>query len=384
MVPVVALAADPHPWAALIGVVLTGVAIAGVVVGVRALGARAWAAALGGLVYAAWPDVTRWSVSGLEQGLVEATASVGVAGALVAWKTSRVDVALLAASALAAGCMTRPEGHAVAGLVGLGLLASRWWRGVVAVGGLLVGVLAPYHLWRWFTFGSLLPNTYLVKSGKGFRYLDAGVEFVTSLLTGGHMWVVAALALASLVVLPRKLRPAAALGVTVMGVFLLYMLKVGRDEFPGFRLFLPAWPIVVALAAAVVGSPWLPSRQGPWWTVGRRVGRVLAVVMLLVWSKANLTEAAAVLVRTRGDLDNARTCHANLGKYIARHSRLGELVAIQDIGAPGYFAPDQRILDTIGLTDSTITGLYRKHDVQPFMRNFFDKATRTRQKALRK
>lgn len=361
MAPVVGSGVDPMPFAAGLGAAMSVATAALVVAGARRLGADWLSAGLAGVVYAVWPAVGIWGVSGLEQGLVQLTCAGG--GYLVLRATEKQDLRTAASAGvvLALACMTRPDAHAVAGLLALAPLVARRWKLSAAVWASMVLLLLPYHGWRLATFGMLAPNTYLVKGGSGFVYWQAGLDFVGEMLAFGQTWIVFALGAVALVLAfvgkDRSRGPLLIVTGLVVG-FLVYMLKVGRDELQWFRLFLPVFPFLAAAAGLAVAL------------VARRSALValLPAAAALAYVGFAATIDAELHPRHANYVDASRRNHADVGKYLTRHAAPGETVAFQDMGSTPFHAPDLVFVDTIGLMDRTISGLYHEYGINPFLR----------------
>ena len=113
-----------------------------------------------------------------------------------------------------------------------------------------------WHIFRFWYYGDLLPNTYYAKSGgaywsQGFAYI---VDFATyAPLAAAGLVLLFGLAVRDLSGqkgLERFRRPAAALAI------LLHMAAIARvgGDFMGFRLLLPDLAVVVALSAGALGT----------------------------------------------------------------------------------------------------------------------------------
>lgn len=309
-----------------------------------------------------------WAVGGLEQSLAALLPFAGAALTYRGWLARAWRRCAAGGLLLALACLTRPEGHLFVIVIGLVMLVADRSREArrLALAWLapIAALLGPYHAWRALYFGALLPNTYLVKAVAGPEVYRAGVGLLADMLrfnATGALVAVAALSL--LVATHRAWRwPAVALAVG----FMAYVVKIGTDELMWHRLFLPALPFVamgagaaarmLATAASARLAPrlrWAPYAAG--W----------AVVALACWANLSFT-----LRETRG-LGGYGGCsganHPDLGKFLTRHGRPGELVAFQDMGATPYHAPDLRFLDLVGLVDRQVALRLRRHGVHPFV-----------------
>lgn len=314
-----------------------------------------------------------WSVGGLEQGLATLLPLAGALMSFQGWQRRERARLVAGGLVLALACLTRPEGHLFVVLIGgawLGALlrARPRWRLVLRLAAAwaapLVVVLGPYHLWRLLTFGSLLPNTYLVKAVSGDAVFRAGFHLAEATLEFNLNGVV--LALATVGLLARDQRLWRWLSVVVALAFVVYVIKVGTDELMWHRLVLPALPFAALAAGAglrlvVTAAVRRLPRGFAWlgWTAG------WALVLLGAWHNLSFT-----FEQTRG-LGGYGGCtgmnHPDLGKFLTRHSRPGELVAFQDMGATPYHAPDLRFLDLVGLVDRPVAQMLQRYGVHPFV-----------------
>ena len=119
----------------------------------------------------------------------------------------------------------------------------------------VVVLLVPWLAWKLFYYGDLLPNTWWVKGvepsvwriGAGVRYLSASLfepPFPVLLLIAGAIRAARA----------GHLTRAERFGLTVVGLHLAWVVYVGGDQMPLYRLLVPILPVAVWLA----WSSWLP------------------------------------------------------------------------------------------------------------------------------
>jgi hypothetical protein len=261
--------------------------------------------------------------------------------------------------------MTRPELHLLAILVGLPLVVDAVRaRTITRAQWLYVaGILAftvPGHSFRYLYYGTLVPNTFYVKTGTGQDIWRTGINTLREMFvfnTTGALVVAAPLAFAN----TKRLLEKATMAVICVA-FMAYYVKVGVDEMQWHRLYLPALPFLCVLAALGL----------------RNVGEALlalsrtqallasALVFLPIWGAVlfaagtNFEFTYRELNGFNGHGDLAGTFHPDLGKFIVRHERPGALVAFQDMGSTPYHAPDINFLDFFGLTDRTVA--HARHD----------------------
>ena len=319
-----------------------------------------------------------WAKAGLEQPL---STLLPIAGAFVLWRArerlaSAADPAserraekryLAAGLIMGAGCMTRPELHLLAVLVGGPLVVdvararkvrrAEW----LYVAGILA-VTVPCHAFRFAYYGTLIPNTFYVKTGTGAGVWRQGLQTLREMFAFNFTGLLAVAA--PLAFIDRRHRVEKITMAVISLAFMLFYVKVGVDEMQWHRLYLPALPFLCVLAA--IGAEDLIDR------VLRALGRagesdsarVVAyglgwtAVSLASWNNFGFTYREQNGFNGHGDL--AGTFHPDLGKFLVRHERPGALVAFQDMGSTPYHAPDINFLDFFGLVDRTVA--HARHD----------------------
>lgn len=178
-----------------------------------------------------------WTTSGLETPLFSAL----VLAALVAEARGRPTIAMVAC---VFATLTRPEGVLVAAVV----VGGEFMRGEsrrqgalrLATGYALFA--AALTAFRLVYFGHPLPNTFYAKVG------HVPVKWVLTYFEGFVIQVAAPLSFAA--VLGARRSSTAGVGIAYVAALSLYVLAVGGDAFGHSRFFLPALPVLVALALA--------------------------------------------------------------------------------------------------------------------------------------
>jgi hypothetical protein len=309
-----------------------------------------------------------WAQAGLEQPLASL---LPIAGALVLWtardKSPSPRAYLGAGVILGAACMTRPELHLMAILVGLPLVldAIRARKTTRAQWMYVAGILAvtvPCHAFRFLYYGSLVPNTFFAKTATGASVWRAGLGTLRDMFAFNHMGflaVAAPLAFAN----RRRLVEKATMAVIAIA-FMAYYVSVGVDEMQWHRLYLPALPFLCALAAlgtqnAVEAIAGLIARDDS-------LPRVRSIAYGVGWlavgcaAYGNFGFTFREMNGFNGHGDLTGTFHPDIGKFLVRHERPGGLVAFQDMGSTPYHAPDIDFLDFVGLVDRTVA--HARHD----------------------
>lgn len=324
-----------------------------------------------------------WAKSGLEQSLA---ALLPLVSATLLWqlvedaeKVDQNDQAVIAKRALLSGvlmglgCMTRPEIHLVAVIVGTPLLVDvlrtrKLPKHALAWAGGVLLVTVPFHLFRYGYYHSWLPNTFYVKTGKGSMIWRAGLDQLREMFEFNHFgWV---LPFVPFAFMTRKRLVPKLVALAISLAFMAYIVKVGVDEMQWFRLYLPALPFLLLLAglgarnlldavAALIGKK--DDAQTAW---------LLAAIGwagVLYAGSRNFQFTYRELHGFDGHGDLAGTYHPDLGKFITRHDRPGALVAFQDMGSTPYHAPDINFLDFIGLTEGTVAHARNDYGLHAFV-----------------
>ena len=325
-----------------------------------------------GLWIATSSSLGMWATSGMEQPLAML---LPLAGAYLLWTSWDDEAQTRRAAAsgvlIGLGCMTRPEIHLIGILLGLplvwrilrdrrlGPIAKYWFAG-------LLGITVPFHLFRLWYFGSLLPNTYFVKTGGGSAVLLAGLDQLHDLFAFNNIGFL--LLLAPLAFLDDEHRREKWIMLGIAVGFMAYLVKVGDDEMSWHRLYLPALPYLVLLAALGLRNLCASVAGLLQWRDWKRLA-VYAVGWGLVLAAAGTNLSFTIEKKNgfngRGSLSG--NYHPDIGKFLTRHAGPGELVAFQDMGSTPYHAPDLKFLDFIGLVDETVAHARHDHGLHAFV-----------------
>lgn len=374
----------------------------------------AWLGAAG---FALSATVVLWSTAGLEPTLMAVLCSGGTLLAMQLAAAAPGDPAnrrraILAGVVLALAGLARPDAHAVV-LVAAGAGIVDWLRqraklkAWLICAGVIAAILGPYHLWRILYFGDLVPNTFYIKAAAGPEVWDKGKDFALGLM--GFTSNPGAFALAGLAglaalgtsgwalvrrsggvastpesaPLPQTARNFSRIWALVLCViFLLYLVKIGRDEMKWYRLYLPVFPLLLALAGdglrwAAWGLSSAFSRG--LWTAATTEG-LLRRQLLFAFFLPVVAGGAWVALEVNNELlDKKRDWHNGyvessertfqaMGRYIAERSDPGTVVLFQDMGGAPFAGGDLRWVDTIGILDRTVAREHAEIGLNPFMR----------------
>jgi len=299
-------------------------------------GVRARESALACLLVGTCGVFSRWSMSGMEVGLV----TLLVLWTLVAHLRGRAGGLAMAAAVGLLGALAvggRPDAALVVFVVGLdrlwGAVRGRTrWRDLFVFVGVFVALYGPYFALRWHYYGWPLPNTFYVKVGATTDQLNRGLTYVFEAMV--LLWP---MALATVVGAIRGRWKGLGVLVAVLGLHTAYVVAVGGDVFWGYRFFSAMTPLLGWVTASVLVRAALPAS---WRTA--LVG--LALIFNVQW-----------MVRS-GQLhhiDHVVQRGAIVGSFLEAHAPEDALLAANIAGSLAYYAK-LNTLDTLGLNDTTI------------------------------
>lgn len=264
---------------------------------------------------------------------------------------------------------TRPEGILLAGLLGLGVLATGGraalaWCGGAAVGFLLA--IAPYLALNLHLTGGLLPNTSAAKQAEyapvyAFKSVPTiMLEFFGAIIVGGQAALLPGIVAFAVTHLRRVGSDRRRLLLLVplawaVGLIVLYAVRLPMTSQHG-RYVIPALPslVVIGVAGTVLLIRALP--QTPISRVLVRVVGLTAVVLMAAFALL----IGPMTLRNEVRLINEEMVTA---AHWLRDNLPPEngLLALHDIGAVGYFAP-RDIIDTAGLVTPEIVPIIHDAD----------------------
>ena len=344
-----------------IGAIFTTIQVAIDVNGTEKHLSHLWAA----LWLATSSSMAQWTTSGMEQPLAVFLPILAFLLTFRALEQNHKKLALSGGIIMGLAALTRPEIHLIGMILGVPIL----WRSIKnrrldpvslfwLVG--LLGTTAPAHLFRFLYYGELLPNTFFVKTGGSWVVILAGIRKLYDMFAFNNLgWIVL---LTPFAFIDGKNTSKKAILAAVSLGFMGYIVKVGADEMRWHRLYLPALPFLLSLAAMgarnIVQSAseilsakqkhlkWLPA--------------TLAIAGLGWTTQNNARFTYDEFNGFNGWAELNGNYHPDMGKFIVRHEQTGGLAAFQDMGSTPYHAPDINWLDFIGLVDGTIA--HARHD----------------------
>ncbi|HVZ32745.1 MAG TPA: hypothetical protein VG963_09985, partial [Polyangiaceae bacterium] len=223
----------------------------------------------------------------------------------------------------------------------------------------------PGHAFRYFYYGTLIPNTFYVKTSAGSVWQE-GLNTLHDMFGFNHTGLLAVLA--PLAFADRRRLLEKAVFALISLAFMVYYVRVGIDEMHWHRLYIPALPFLCVLAALgvqnLVDATARALRQASWAKIAAPALAWLGAAWL---AAANFETTYEAQSGFDGHGDLAGTFHPDLGKFLVRHERAGGLVAFQDMGSTPYHAPDIRFLDFFGLVDETVAHARHDHGLHTFL-----------------
>lgn len=332
-----ALGASVITAARVVGVGLTlGTVALLYLTGLRRIGPRfGW---LPALLFALNHSIMTWSFGGLEVPLYLFLLVLGTYLLFV----RETPWFLLAFTGAA---LTRPDGHLFV-ILGGGLLLfmfrDRPRKSLFTVLGAAVAPLLAFEAFRLGYYHAALPNTFYVKVGLGTSQFTRGFDYLLGATTAYCIFLPAALFLW----LQRSALGAWRAYLLLLGVgyggFVIY---AGGDPLPGYRFALPLLVLAWLSLATLLAD----------WGSTRLAAPVVLAALLIgndVSQELPRSEKGALYKHFRDD--KVGECGAHIGRWLDENAAPGALVASNTGGSIPYFAPRQRALDMLGLTDAHI------------------------------
>jgi hypothetical protein len=270
---------------------------------------------------------------------------------------ARPEGLLLLALAMADGLV--PLSRAAAGL----RLGPPPWRRLAGGLALAALALAPALVFYQAVGGSPLPTTFAAKAAAGrswlpdprYLHLVLGIlfkpqPFTTLLAAAGMVRLAEGLGGQR----DRGLLPA----LWVVGLPLVYstLSPPGKALVGNFgRYFFPLYPVVIALG--LLGVERAATALGPWWRAGRhRLPAAAVLAIVLLWPTASTLLANAGFYAA--NLADVEVSDVRLGRWVRRHVPPEAVLAVQDVGAVKFLAPN-RVIDLSGLVSPELVAMVR-------------------------
>jgi arabinofuranosyltransferase len=250
--------------------------------------------------------------------------------------------------------LARPEGVFFFGFVLIAAVFNHWRTGTLALRRdifRLTGfglIFVPYLTWRYAYYGLLLPNTVYAKSlGLHPRAFLEGAFYVYDFVTaiGGIFFLLLA---GTLALFNRPQREAVIIIAGLLAGFVIFIFIGGGDWMPMHRFGVHVLPVLYLLVQ--LGLEQIYVRGGS----GREAALLVAVLLV---GQAGYLLATSVEQRFIENVGAGPMIHPDPPRvrYLVRHARPGDTLAVIDAGLIGYRLPlVVRIVDMVGLTDNHI------------------------------
>lgn len=325
-----------------LGVLCTAATLGAIVAAIRPSHRSQWlGAALVMGFFAASDSIAAWSMGGLESPLVGALLSWGIVAALASVRSGGRAATVGAAACFGSICWARPDAALwpVAAAAGLALgFRKRALRTCLAIGAGALLCVGAQLLFRLAYYHDYVPNTAYAKVALTDDRLNAGVEHVkASLLPLAGSWL-ALLGCGVHGLRRTRLRGTAVLHLVLAGAWTSYIVRIGGDIFPAWRLL----TYVVVIAGSFVAFVLADDLRAPVEPAALRWAATLVALTAVGsyydpnnWTKQEHWQWDGVVV----------------GKTLARMFGAEQpLVAVDAAGAVPYYSK-LPALDMLGLTD---------------------------------
>jgi arabinofuranosyltransferase len=315
------------------------------------------AAACAVLLLAAWTDLTRASLSGLETMPHAMLLAFGTYHYLVELRSERKYSLWWFAFA----ALTRISGMlGLAFVIGFEVLLRAFdrkldWRGLLRWALGPVVLFAAYFAWRFWYYGLPLPTTYYAKTlvaaldpDRGARYLwDAARDL--GIVPVGIVVVIG---------LVRRFERRTVYLAAAIAFELVYVLRVGADWMPFSRFLIPIAPLAVALFASGLSELRRASREA---SFGARASATIACCASVAWVAVHLDSHLVMTPQAQFKLDRAaheklhtyQNLYVNRNFFAAITRKPGDVLATDYGGIFGYYT-DASLIEMWGLCNRDI------------------------------
>lgn len=318
-----------------------------------ALGARSryglLAAMVAGPILAVDGTLARWSQDGMETILFSLLALVSVCRSIREHEAPNKYP--LSSLYFAFATLTRPEGVLLfATSLGFRVVASASERlrprRLTHIIGLYCVIVIPYWGWRWFYYGDLLPNTFYAKVGTTTYQVLRGAQYVYAFAIEQHWPLFSLLVLALFVNNARRVSIWHFHLLSVVVVYLVYVILVGGDWMGSGRFIVPILPLAV-IGVAEMASAAIVS--------GESVLRKTAMVAATLFCTGSLIFTSGWNAEW-ANVSRARLFHQSrlaVARWLREHALDGDTLLTNEIGQFAYYS-GLYIADLHGLTDAKI------------------------------
>lgn len=297
------------------------------------------------IIVATSTPVLVWSIGGLEGTLFSLLVATGIILFLISMSSSKIRYWHYVSSSIffSLGFLTRPDGIifiavALAFLIwNVVLLKNKSYSCIVSyILGILI-VVVPFIFWQLSYYGNILPNTYYAKTGAPLDLrLYKGLKYILSYsLLPPYLPII--ILLSSAYSISKRLwsLQQGYLSLSIIS-YILFIILVGGDHMPSFRLLLPVIPIMGLILFINIS---MYSKYNNW-----------MIIFLMVLTTLQIHHSA---LNPRNE-DPASFVGTVVGKYIESNWPRGSLVALNTAGSTPYFGKSHQYIDMLGLNDAVI------------------------------
>ena len=294
-----------------------------------------------------------WAIGGLEQPLYACLLGITIPLGFSIMESDDVGWKAVFATSFTLGllCLTRPDGPIfVAGLVLALVLAwgidksRRRWRLLLTLISLPLFCYAGHTVFRLYYYGEPVANTALVKLNPSLHHLSEGLKYVS----GGMVSLAPFSFIAGFYLIAslwnRSARKRSVLLLLFSALWITYLIVIGGDIFPAYRLFVPLIPVFAfALIEAIAFvQSFFKVRKFAAWVVAS-----VLVVLFVVYGRIQFRNPESQRAKTELWEWDGQVLGLFLKKAFGREQ---PLVAVTAAGCIPYWS-ELPSLDMLGLND---------------------------------
>jgi len=234
--------------------------------------------------------------------------------------------------------LLRPEGILVFAILLLYdiIYARKLSRYLLVTAAVYILSLLPFGIFKLYYYGGLLPNTFYAKAGFTSGKLLDGLEYA-----GRYFWhyLGAGLFLIPAVIALKKKRLLLVPAVFVLA-YVVYIVFVGGDVLKVHRFFVPLMPLMALLVTIGVSS-----------LLRNRIIAITSIVLVVAWQSWMPFD----FISTYHNAELHLTRKMDIASLnLKRVDESNFTVAVSTIGKVGHNLIGHRVIDMLGLTDTTI------------------------------
>jgi hypothetical protein len=288
-----------------------------------------------------------WSIGGLEPVLFSLLVTAGCLLFLAPVEDRYKRILYLVGSGICLSLctLTRPDGI-------LFVCTSMLWLSLTQRGARLSSMcafaipcallLAPYVLWQYNYYGSVVPNTFYVKVGSlSVRTVVMGITYIKGYALRPPYLPCFLLILIAWVTAARKWNGKLLYLAFSIAGYMAFLSYVGGDPMPAFRMLIPIIPLMSYMFYLCLTQVVRMDNMG------LHMAIIVSILLLLT------TQLFSPALNPRWE-DPASLVGTIVGKYIGKTWPAGSLVALNTAGSTPYYAGQLLYIDMLGLNDPHI------------------------------